>query len=159
YCCSTLLCRALDVPGVSMALKEPQALYTVSEPIMWGKDVDRRLNALGVILDFMSRGLTPGETQIVKTTYTDIALVQSILNSRPTTRALFLHGPLDEFLQSVAKRGLHGRANMRGLYERLSRQIGLPTGYTTVDLFRQTDLQISALNWLMQIARYQALAQ
>ncbi len=159
YCCSTLLCRALDVPGVSMALKEPQALYSISEPLMWGKDVEGRLKALEVILDLMSRGLTPGETQIVKTTYTDIALVQPILDSRPTTRALFLHGPLDEFLRSVAKRGLHGRANMRGLYERLSQQIALPTGYSAVDLFRQTDLQISALNWLMQIARYQRLAR
>jgi hypothetical protein len=159
YCCSTLLCRALDVPGVSMALKEPQALYSISEPLMWGKDVERRVNALGVVLDFMARGLTPGETQIVKTTYTDIALVQPILDARPSTQALFLHGPLDEFLRSVAKRGLHGRANMRGLYERLSQQIALPTGYSPVDLFRQTDLQISALNWLMQIARYQTLAQ
>ena len=159
YCCSTLLCRALDAPGVSMALKEPQIMYSISEPILAGKDVERRLNALGVILDLMSRGLTTGETQIIKSTYTDIALVQPILDSRPSTRALFLHGPLDEFLRSVAKRGLHGRANMRGLYERLSQQVALPTGYTAVDLFRQTDLQISALNWLMQIARYQTLAQ
>ena len=159
YCCSTLLCRALDVPGVSMALKEPQIMYAISEPVLAGKDVERRLNALGVILDLMSRGLTPGETQIIKSTYTDIALVEPILESRPSTRALFLHGPLSEFLRSVAKRGLHGRANMRGLYERLSQKIALPTGYTAVDLFRQTDLQISAMNWLMQIARYQQLAQ
>jgi hypothetical protein len=159
YCCSTLLCRALDVPGVSMALKEPQIMYAISEPVLAGKDVERRMNALGVTLDLMSRGLTPGETQIIKSTYTDIALVEPILESRPSTRALFLHGPLNEFLRSVAKRGLHGRANMRGLYERLSQKIALPTGYTAVDLFRQTDLQISAMNWLMQIARYQQLAQ
>jgi hypothetical protein len=159
YCCSTLLCRALDVPGVSMALKEPQIMSSISEPILAGKDVERRLNALGVVLDLMSRGLTPGETQIIKSTYTDIALVQPILDWRPSTRALFLHGPLDEFLRSVAKRGLHGRANMRGLYERLSQQIALPTGYTAVDLFRQTDLQISALNWLMQVACYQMLVE
>ena len=46
YCCSTLLCRALDVPGVSMALKEPQIMYAISEPVLAGKDVERRLNAL-----------------------------------------------------------------------------------------------------------------
>ena len=46
----------LELRKSVMALKEPQIMYAMSEPILAGKDVERRLNALSVILDLMSRG-------------------------------------------------------------------------------------------------------
>jgi hypothetical protein len=66
FCCSTLLTRALDIPGVSMGIKEPGVLTHFAYDSALGRQPPGAIAALSVTLDLLSRPLSPGETQIIK---------------------------------------------------------------------------------------------
>lgn len=153
YCCSTLLCRALDLPGVSMAAKEPQILQSFSGPMLIGERDQIRNGAMASALDLLARPLSAGEVSSVKATFLDLLLIDEVARARPSTKILMLYGPMDEFLRSVARRGLKGRTYMRHIFGQISPTIGLRTGLTTPDLFRLGDLQMAALTWMMMVAR------
>jgi hypothetical protein len=159
FSCSTLLCRALDFPGVSMALKEPAVLTSFADLILSRKETQSSRDAFGIVLDLLSRPLSPGESQIVKTTYSDVVLAPQILAHDPATRVLILYCTLEDFVRSIAKREFRGRTFIRWLYQRLAPALALNTGYSEADLFGLTDLQVAALVWLMQIQRFSTLKQ
>lgn len=158
FSCSTLLCRALDVPGISMALKEPRVLTDFAEPILARQETPALRAALDVALDLLSRSSQGHERQIVKTTYSDVVLIPHVAQ-RTNSKFLFLHASLEEFVQAIAQREFRGRAFIRWLYARLKPALALPTGYGAADEFALTDLQVAALVWLMQMVRFKAIMQ
>jgi len=158
YCCSTLLARALDIPGVSEALREPDILINLGNRIIRSDDRSNR-QRLELVLRLLERPAAPGEVVIVKPSNFANRLADPILAQRPETRAVLLYSDLGTYLRSLLRRGMFGRIFGRKLFSQMSGWSPLEFGYSASQLFEQTDLQIAALGWLMQIHHFDAIAR
>lgn len=152
YCCSTLLTRALDIPGVAMGMKEPAVLVSFAQHWAHARQTPGALDAFKVTLDLLSRPLAPGETQIVKPSNVATHLIPEILHLRPDAKALVLWSDLDTFLGAIARRGAGGRAFARQVFQGFADAIPLDPVFSREELLIQTDLQLAAQVWLMQMA-------
>ena len=154
FCCSTLLARAFDLPGVAMGLKEPMI---VNDLVGWkhrggkGPEVARALDA-GLTL--LARPFAPGEAVVVKPSNIGNALIPAVLAMRPTSHALLLYAPLETFLGSVARKGMIGRLWVRDLLVKQLRDGLVDLGFGPEDYLGQTDLQAAAVGWLAQQALF-----
>jgi len=160
YCCSTLLARAVDIPGVSFGLKEPQILNDVVGLQLRRADPRQVAAALDAGLLLLARPLGAGETNVIKPSNLVNPLIPLFTAMRPEMRALMLHAPLETFLGSIARKEVEGRAWVRDLMWKL---IGLGQaerfGFSTEELYRHTDLQVGALGWLAQQALFAEAAR
>lgn len=155
FCCSTLLARALDVPGVAMGLKEPAILNDLAAQARAG----RSPAALAPALSLLARPYDRGGSNVAKPSNVANVLIDPILAARPETRALLLYAPLRVFLASVAKKGMWGRIWMRRFYRLVAQAPGFAPGFSDTELFEQTDLQIAGLAWLQQQAQFAAVVR
>lgn len=158
FCCSTLIARAFDRPGVSTALKEPLLL---NDMVGWRRRGAPPRDVAEVTdgaLTLLARPFAAGEAVIVKPSNIVNGLIPLLMALRPNARALFLHAPLPVFLTSVAKKGLDGRLWVRELLGGFRRD-GLVQrlGFDDEALFGQTDLQVAAIGWLAQQALFAEL--
>lgn len=99
-----------------------------------------------------------GESVIVKPSSFAHRLIEPILGLRTSARAVLLYSDAKTFLASVIRRGLLGRINARKLYTSLVSWTPLEFGFSSSEIFEQTDLQVAGLAWLMQIAYFDELA-
>lgn len=154
FCCSTLLARALDIPGTAMALKEPQILNELADAARAGA-----LNAemFALVMSLLSRRSAPEERVIIKPSNVVNVLAPALMNGNPQSRAIFLYAPLRRFLVSVAGKGLWGRRWARRLYVQLLGDTGLKFGFAEAEQFELSDLQVAALAWLMHHVQGAAL--
>lgn len=153
FCCSTLLARAFDLPGTAMGVKEPVILNDVAGLQLRGGDPRQVAAALDVALHLLARPLAPGEAVVVKPSNLTNPALPAVFKLRPDTRALFLHAPLRDFLGSVARKDIEGRAWVRELmWKLISLGQAQRFGFSTEELYRHTDLQVAALGWLAQHA-------
>lgn len=159
FCCSTLLTRALDIPGVSMGLKEPGVLASFADYWSNSRRAAGALEALSITLDLLSRPLTPGETQIVKPSTTVNHIIPQLLHARQDAKAVLLFSSLDTFLRAVARRGLEGRMFARQLFRQFAPVNPLEAGFNGDDALIHSDLQIAAQAWLMQTSFMEQLAR
>lgn len=158
FCGSTLLARALSVPGVAMGLSEPAILNDVvgfrrrgARPAAVARTADLALRLLG-------RPFAPGEAVIVKPSNLLNPLAELLLALEDQAQALFLYAPLETFLISVARKGLHCRAWVRELLEGYVQERFIDLGFAPEDYFRLTDLQVAAVGWLAQHRYFTVLA-
>lgn len=152
YCCSTMLTRAFDIPGVSMGLKEPVLL---NDMIGWsrrGADKHQLLKVLDQSLNLLGRPLGEDHTVVIKPSNICTPLAIPILKMRPQASALLLYAPLDSFLKSIAKKEMWGRIWVRDVLIGVLKD-GYAVGDFTIDrLLQLTDLQVAAIGWLSQHA-------
>jgi len=154
FCCSTLLARAFDLPGLSMGLKEPVILNDI---VGWrhrgaaGRDI---AEALDNSLKLLARPFSPGEATIIKPSNIANGLAPAIMGLRPASRALLLRAPLPVFLKSVAKKGMWGRLWVRDLLGKQLREGFVDLGFEQGDYLGLTDLQAAAVGWLAQQALF-----
>lgn len=150
YCCSTVLARAVDIEGVSMGLKEP---FILNDMVGWrrrGAD-PRRLGAvLDNVLTLLAQPFAPGEAVVVKPSNILNGLAAAMLALRPSSSAVLLHAPLDEFLRSIARKGLWGRRWARELFIGQLRDGIVDLGLGEQHYLDLTDLQVAAAGWLAQ---------
>ena len=158
FCCSTLLARALTVPGVSEALKEPDVLINLANRLARSDDAANR-QRLELVLRLLERTPAPDETVIVKPTNFANRLVEPALSARPEARAVLLYSDVETFLRSLLKRGMMGRRFGRQLYLQLANWAPVNFGLGPAELFELTDVQVAGLAWLMQIAHFDAVAR
>ena len=156
FCASTLLARAMTIPGVVRGLREPELMNGLAVLAR-----ERRLTRddLRLALRLLARPLNNGETLVIKPSNVANSLIEEAMQAVPTAKALLLHAPLRVFLGSVAAKGLWGRTWARRLYVRLVQDFGSPFGYAHGELFEQTDLQIAALAWLLHQRHFAAVAR
>lgn len=157
FCCSTLMTRALDLPGVAAGLKEPGVLISFAQHWSHARQTPGALNALGATLDLLSRPTGPGETQIIKATNAANHLLPEIMHLRPDAKVLVMYSGLDSFLESVTRRDFSGRAFARQMHQTFTGAIPLNIPFTHQEEMLQTDTQIAALVWLMQTAFFNQL--
>lgn len=156
FCCSTLLAKALDKKGASVSLSEPNILVNLAEQMIDGRSGSEE--KLELALQLLERPFEPGETIVVKPSSFANRLVEPALRLRPGSRGVLLYSDAQTFLASVVRRGLLGRINARKLYLNFRSWSDLDFGFNERETFEQSDLQIAALAWLMQIAQFDRLA-
>jgi len=158
FCCSTLLARAVDVPGGAMGMKEPVVLNDLVGWKARGASAADLTSVLNDALALLARPFAPGEAVVVKPSNVVNGLASATLALRPTARALLLHAPLGTFLGSIARKGMWGRLWVRDL---LVKQIADGTqwpGMTMPEFLALTDLQAAAVGWLAQHAIFARMA-
>lgn len=159
FCCSTLLARAVDLPGVSMGLKEPVILNDI---VGWRfirpVEGQRVAETLDGVLNLLARPFGAGESVVIKPSNVVNGLADLILALRPQSKALLLHAPLQVYLRSIAKKGIDGRLWVRDLLAKLLREGLIDLGLEGEDYLRLTDLQAAAVGWLAQQALFGRLA-
>lgn len=158
FCGSTLLARALSVPGAAMGLSEPMILNDVvgyrrrgAAPAAVARTADLALRLLG-------RPFGPGEAVIIKPSNIINPLAELLMALEDQAKALFLYAPLETFLISVARKGLHCRAWVRELLEGYVQDNFVHLGFAPQDYFRLTDMQVAAVGWLAQHQHFSALS-
>lgn len=155
YCCSTLLARAFDIPGVSFGLKEPQILNDIAGLQLRRGDPRQVAAAMDIALLLLARPLGTGEVNVIKPSNIVNPLIPLTMAMRADVKGLLLHAPLATFLASIARKEIEGRAWVRELMWKLI-QLGQAErfGFSDEDLYRQTDLQVAAVGWLAQQALF-----
>ncbi|MBS0386048.1 MAG: hypothetical protein JSS00_11940 [Proteobacteria bacterium] len=154
FCCSTLLTRALDIPGVSMGLKEPAIVLEFARH--WARPRHRAgvPLAFSCALDLLSRPTCPGEQQIVKPSNAANFIAPYLLHARhPNAKALLLFSSLDVHLRAIARRGAEGAEMARGFLAGFVDTIPFDGDHIpNLDPRLLTDLQAAGAAWLMNVA-------
>ncbi|HEY7007134.1 MAG TPA: hypothetical protein VH392_11720 [Sphingomicrobium sp.] len=158
HCCSTLLGKALEVSGASSLLNEPDVMINLANRFIRSDDSANR-ERLELVLRLLERPFAPGEAVIVKPTNFANRVAEPILAARPDSRAILLYSDLPTLLFSLAKRGMFGWIFGRQLFNQISQWSPLDFGYGPAELLEQTDMQITALAWLMQMHHLDGLAR
>ena len=159
YCASTMLVRLFDQPGRAMGLSEPQLLNDMTGWRRRGAQVPDHAAVMGTALNLLARPF-PGEAAtIVKPSNVFAALTPAALALRPQAHAILLYAPLKDFLLSVARKGLWCRLWCRELLEGYLQDGLVQLGFEPRDFFRQSDLQVAAVGWLVQQAAFARLAE
>ena len=158
FCCSTLLAKALEVPGVSSTLQEPDVLINLANRLIRSDDSANR-DRLELVLHLLERPPAAGEAVIVKPSNFANRLVEPALAMRPDSRAVLLYSDVETFLRSLLKRGMFGRIFGRRLFNQLRGWSRLDFGYGPEQLLEQTDVQVCALAWLMQVQHFDTIAR
>ena len=158
FCGSTLLARALDIPGASVALREPDVLINLANRLTRSDDGANR-ERLELVLKLLERPFAPDENVIVKPTNFANRLVEPLLAMRPDSRAVLLYSDVETFLRSLLKRGMFGRIFGRRMFAQVSNWSPLNLGYSAAELLQQTDVQIAALAWLKQIHHFDSIVR
>ncbi len=142
-----------------MGISEPVIL---NDMVGWrsrGADVQMQARVMDNALGQLSRPWAPGESVIVKPSNVYNGLAMGALGLRPEAKALLLHAPLEEFLLSIARKGMWCRLWARELLERLLQQGMIDLGFEPRDFLRQTDLQVAGVGWLAQQMQFHRMAK
>jgi hypothetical protein len=150
FCASTMLVRALDVPGMAMGLSEPMLCNDLMGWRWRGAERRQVAAVLDASLAMLQRPFGAGEAVVVKPSNIFNPLVGAAMALRPEARAVLLYAPLPVFLASVARKGLWCRLWARELLEGQLREGSVDLGFGPADYFRQSDLQVAAIGWLVQ---------
>jgi hypothetical protein len=87
-------------------------------------------------------------------------LIPAMLAMRPDSRALLLHAPLDDYLASIARKGMWGRLWVRDLFGKLLREGMLAfLGIAPDQYLSLTDIQVAAAGWLAQHRQFDMLTR
>lgn len=157
FCCSTLLARAFDIEGRSMGLKEPTILNDLVGWSHRGGTASAVASVLDDALRLLARPFAEGEAIVVKPSNVANALAPALLTMRGEARALLLHAPLRDYLNSIARKGMDGRLWVRDLQVKLLKDRLIDLGFGGEDYLRHTDLQAAAVGWLAQHALFARL--
>ncbi|QJB69108.1 hypothetical protein [Parasphingorhabdus halotolerans] len=154
YCCSTMLARAFDMPGIAMGLKEPVVL---NDMIGWrrrGADPRKLAAVLDQSLKLLARPMGDDQAIIIKPSNICTPLAIPALKSRPDSKALLLYAPLQSYLKSIAKKEMWGRIWVRDVLIGTLKDGYAIGGFSQEELLQLTDLQVAAIGWLSQHAAF-----
>lgn len=158
FCGSTLLARALDVRGRTLALKEPNiALELVNarraHPAYQADAVWREHR--DVVLTLLERRRARDERIVIKPTNLALPLAPIIMERG--SPVLFLYGSLREFLLSILKKGEEGRAFARKMFNIFAMDKTALGAIEPRQAMALTDLQVAALGWRHQLEEFDRL--
>lgn len=148
YCCSTLVARMFDAPGIAMGLKEPVVLNDLVGWRRRGAAPQKLAQTLDAALALLSRPLEGDRAVVVKPSNIVNSLAPAMLGLRPEARAILLYAPIEDFLASIAVKGLWGRRWVRQAYLGMVKDGVAAINLSGEELLELTDLQIAGLGWL-----------
>jgi len=118
FCASTLLARALHVPGFAVALKEPLVLRRLSDArkSRWPLE-----GLVEPTVKLLARSWHPDAAIVIKPTHVALNIAGDLLAATPDRRAMILTSSLDDFLISNLKKPPESQAKIGLLVERALR--------------------------------------
>lgn len=135
FCCSTLLARALHDPPATVSLKEPHVLLDLANLSLARSHAPELLRArIDTTVSLLGRPWTEGGRILLKPTNVANRLLQALLDAAPGSRAVLLHGSLEEFLVSCIKKLPGAEQPLRWMVQyllpgtRLERVLGIASG-------------------------------
>lgn len=143
FCRSTLLMRALQVPGESVAISEPGILNALTR---YGKNDQALVNA---VIGLLGQPHAEGEAVLIKPSNFPNKLIPSLLESQPDAQAIFVTNGLPDFLKAIVRKGLAGRHWGRQVYLETSTYAMDKPPFDLKTLAGLTDLQVAAFGWLL----------
>lgn len=152
FCRSTLLSRALNIPGVSIGMSEPGIIASLASAGPQAEPL------IGPLLRFLGRKRNGAQVIFVKPTNHANRLIPALLNAQPEARAVLMTNSVSPFLHSVRKRGLMGHRWGRRLYLEMQSYAGVDLGMSPEEQFSMTDLQAAGLAWLLNQNYFTRLA-
>ena len=152
FCRSTLLARALNIPGTSVGMAEPGILAQLAGAGEAGRDLVKP------VCDLLSRVWPDSKAVFVKPTNHANMLIPALLAARPDATAVLMTNPLASFLKAVDKRALMGRRWGRQLYLEVMGYAGMDLGMDGREQFSMTDLQAAGLAWFLSQRMFTLLA-
>lgn len=159
YCCSTLMARMFDAPGHAMGLKEPVVLNDIVGWRRRGADPQKVAAVLDTALALLSRPMEGDRAVVVKPSNIVNSLAPAMMALRSDARAILLYAPIDDFLSSIAVKGLWGR---RWVRQALMGQIQdgvVAERFSAEEMFELTDLQVAGLGWLSHHGIYSKMLE
>ncbi len=157
FCCSTLLARCLDLPGRSIAFREPNVLMQLSNQKRLGGGGAGLPPLLDLSVRLLAKTANQGEAAVIKPTNAANNLAADILRADSTAAVLLLHSKLEYFLASIIKKGEECRAFVRHLFGVVHGDSPRTRAIPPATLLALTDLQVATLLWYQQMDHYQAL--
>lgn len=158
FCCSTMLARAFDIPGISMGLKEPPIF---NDLVGWrhrgGGPPAHVARVLDNLTGLLARPLAADEKSIIKPSNLANGLARGLLAMQKESKAVLVYAPLGVYLRSIAKKEMTGRLWARDLLIKLLREDLVHLGFEPEDYLGLTDLQVAAVGWLAQQALFNRL--
>ena len=149
FCCSTLLSRALDVPGKSLALKEPDILMQLANARRMRQFAPGGQDLKIIQKHLEQLGQSAGEAIVTKPTNTANNLLSEVCADQ-NSRIIVIHSDLRSFLLSIIKKGEEGRSFVRRLFNIFRMDSAFAQSIPDRDLFTLSDLQIAAFVWGLQ---------
>lgn len=151
FCRSTLLARALNIPGVSFGLSEPGIFASLTNAGQAGAPL------IAPVMRLMARARPGGEVVFAKPTNHSNRLIPALLHAVPEARAVLMTNPLDTFLRSVARKGMMGRRWGRNLFLEMQSYAGMDFGMDPRESFAMSDMQAAGLAWFLNQNYFAAL--
>lgn len=156
HCGSTLLARALDLPGRSLVLREPTPLRQLG--VYAGAANDPALlppawrAQLGFAVEMLARTYSPGEAIVVKANVPVNFIADEFFNMSPGAAGLLLHMPLAPWLAAVLRSEGH-----RGWVENIGKEVRLEAIYGEGALDGASIAVLGAALWLAQLRMFNTL--
>ncbi|MBA4764015.1 MAG: hypothetical protein H2048_00850 [Erythrobacter sp.] len=152
FCRSTLLARALNIPGISLGMSEPGIIASLASGGAKAEPL------IAPLLQLLGRKRPGIDAVFVKPTNHANRLIPALLRAQPDARTVLMTNPVSSFLQSVRKRGLMGHRWGRRLYLEMQSYAGIDLGMSPEEQFSMTDLQAAGLAWLLNQNYFTRLA-
>jgi hypothetical protein len=155
HCGSTLLSRAMDIPGRSLVIREPFVLRQIGADKarsgappgpLW-----RRCLALSVAL--LGRRFSPDETVIVKANVPVNFLIDELMTLHAGSSGILLYASLERYLLAVLKTPMHRRW-VDNVTSQLAAGIAAALAPEPIDLAALTTPERAASLWLAQMRNY-----
>ncbi|MBV7259249.1 hypothetical protein [Erythrobacter crassostreae] len=152
FCRSTLLSKALNIPSVSVGMSEPGIFANLSGA------GDQAAPLVQPIMRLLARKRSDAQAVFVKPTNHSNRLIPQLLQSCGDARSILMSNPLETFLESVARKGMHGRRWARNLLLEMQSYAGMDFGMDERELFCMSDMQAAGLAWFLNQNYFHALA-
>lgn len=144
FCRSTLLARALNIPGISIGMSEPGILANLIT------SQDSANGIINAVCSWLARPQANSQAVFIKQTNHANALIPALMAAQPDAKAILMSNSLISFLKSVNDRGLLGRQWARKLYLEVQGYAPLDLGMSAAEHFAMSDMQTAGLAWLLQ---------
>lgn len=156
---STLLSRALDIPGSDIVYREPAALRQLgvaaadeqfgdSPPPIW-----QRVFKLSTTL--LAKSYAKTERVIIKANVPVNFMISELMAVNPNTRGIILFAGLDDYLLSILKSQGH-RGWLRNVVAEVGNSIDTILGLTAAERDSLSDAEAAAALWMVQMHLFAA---
>jgi hypothetical protein len=145
HCGSTLLSRAIDLPGANLVLREPPPLRQLAIESASSRRSARWSEKLALAHRLAARRFAEDEPAIVKANVPVNFILNELLELDPHAPAIFLHMALESYLLAILRDGAH-----RKWVDRVTDQLGPALFKRIGTLDARTTAERAAALWLAQ---------
>jgi hypothetical protein len=156
HCGSTLLARAVDVPGRTLVIREPFALRQLAVDAVSASgisDPGARERCLHLVTALLGRRYAEDQPVIVKANVPVNFILEPLMALHAESRGILLYADLDDYLLSVLKTPIHRRWVLN-VSRQLSDALRATPGLEDTDLNTLDAPRTAACLWMAQLSRF-----